>query len=139
MAEVGLFAYGTLQPGYAAYAQLCADQVIAVEPAIVLGQLYKLPMGYPALILQGSQPVYGHRLRFANDTILSVLDDYEQHDPQVMADCFPGQDLAHLDYRRQPVEMLTPIGTLLDWAWAYVMSPAQVERLQGVLWPSGKW
>jgi gamma-glutamylcyclotransferase (GGCT)/AIG2-like uncharacterized protein YtfP len=139
MAEAWLFAYGTLQPGYPAYAQLCADQVIAVEPAIVLGQLYKLPMGYPALILRGSQPVYGHRLRFANDGIFSALDEYEQHDPQALANYFPGQDGGHLAYQRRPVEVLTLTGTPLDGAWAYVMSPPQVEWLQGVLWPSGKW
>jgi gamma-glutamylcyclotransferase (GGCT)/AIG2-like uncharacterized protein YtfP len=138
-APTQLFVYGTLKPGYRPYQHFCAATVITVQAAIVQGQLYHLPLGYPALTLAGSQPVYGYALTFANDEILARLDDYEQHDPRQLAQYLPESALASCNYVRQWVDLLDFQQLPLGQAWAYVMTVEQVDRLQGQLLPTGIW
>jgi gamma-glutamylcyclotransferase (GGCT)/AIG2-like uncharacterized protein YtfP len=134
-----LFVYGTLKPGYAPYQRFCAATVVAVQAAIVLGQLYHLPMGYPVLIVGGSRWVYGYRLTFADAAILTVLDAYEQHDPAQLALYLPEAAADSCNYARQWVDLLDAQQQPLGPAWAYVMTLAQVDRLQGQLRPHGVW
>jgi gamma-glutamylcyclotransferase (GGCT)/AIG2-like uncharacterized protein YtfP len=135
---VRVFVYGTLKPGYAPHQLFCAAAV-SMAAAIVYGQLYHLPLGYPALIVGGNQPVYGYMLTFATAEVLAVLDEYEQHDPAQLAAYLPEAELASCNYQRQWVDLLDGQQQPLAPAWAYVMTLAQVDRLQGQLIADGVW
>ena len=64
-----VFVYGTLKPNNSNYQQYCATKVISSQPAIALGQIFALPMGYPAMI-EGNDQVQGYLLTFADSNIL---------------------------------------------------------------------
>ena len=125
-----VFVYGTLKPGEANYQQFCAKYVVAARQAIALGELFDLPLGYPAMT-PGNFKVYGFLLSFANPEILQQLDWLEDYDPQ--------RAIAENEYYRQQIEVydtaLVPIGT----AWTYLMSPKQVRAFGGVFLPGGCW
>jgi gamma-glutamylcyclotransferase (GGCT)/AIG2-like uncharacterized protein YtfP len=127
---IKVFVYGTLKPGEANYQQFCADYVMAAQKAIAFGQLFDLPLGYPAMTL-GNFKVYGFLLSFVNAEILQQLDWLEDYDPQ--------RAIAENEYYRQQIEVyntaLVPIGT----AWTYLMSPNQVRTFGGVFLPDGWW
>lgn len=136
-AECRVFVYGTLKPGESNY-HLCANSVIEAHPAIAQGQLYALPLGYPVLT-PGDGLVYGVALSFSNSDILSILDEYEQHDPVELEQYFPEVVLDEHQYERSQIPIYTvdrqPSGT----AWAYLMTRSQAQRLSGVLLPDGHW
>ncbi len=134
-----LFVYGTLKPGYAPYQHFCAATVVTMQAAIVQGQLYHLPMGYPAITIGGQGWVQGYRLTFADADILTVLDDYEQHDPAQLAPYLPDSEVDSCNYVRQWVELWDGQQNPLGSAWAYGMTFAQVDRLQGQFRPDGIW
>lgn len=125
-----VFVYGTLKPGESNYQQYCADKVVEAEKAIALGQLFALPVGYPAMT-SGDTPVQGYLLTFADADVLQYLDELEDYDPQRS----PEQNL----YNRKLIETKNPTGQFLGLAWAYFMTPHRVRRLGGVLVPSGWW
>jgi gamma-glutamylcyclotransferase (GGCT)/AIG2-like uncharacterized protein YtfP len=127
--EVRVFVYGTLKPGEENYEAYCKNHCQAQE-AIVLGQLYDLPLGYPALTA-GETPIYGFLLSFADSGILTVLDELEDYNPARP----PHQN----EYFRIKTEAFSLTGESVGWAWTYCMEPAQVQRLGGVLLPTGRW
>jgi gamma-glutamylcyclotransferase (GGCT)/AIG2-like uncharacterized protein YtfP len=135
---IHVFVYGTLQPGERGY-QLCAKQAISVDPAIARGQLYHLPLGYPALAIAGNDLVYGYRLSFADASILQLLDDYERHAPELFAQSLPGEYLDENQYTRQEIATFDFDQTTSITAWSYVMTTRQIQRLGGTLVPEGRW
>lgn len=130
MNTIKVFVYGTLKPGEANYQYYCAKKVVEEKVAIALGQLYHLPLGYPGMTL-GERQVHGFLLTFADSSILSHLDELEDYDPSRRA-----EDNA---YDRQEIEIFDTEGRSLGLAWAYLMTSEQVQRLNGVLIPSGWW
>jgi gamma-glutamylcyclotransferase (GGCT)/AIG2-like uncharacterized protein YtfP len=138
-----IFVYGTLQPGYPPYEIYCAPHHPQVESAIVYGQLYHLPLGYPALVLGGDRPVQGYRLSFADASILAILDDYEQHDPIELQQTYPDLDADRaghtLAYDRQPIATFSPNGQPLGSSWVYSMITTQVQRLEGIRLTNRYW
>ncbi|WP_051358072.1 gamma-glutamylcyclotransferase family protein [Rubidibacter lacunae] len=75
-----VFVYGTLKPGGANYATYCAGKAIVVGRAHIIGQLYDLPLGYPAAIAAGGR-IEGYLLAFAHPTSLADLDELEGCNP----------------------------------------------------------
>ena len=74
-----VFVYGTLKPDQANFEKYCAGKVIAQQQAIAYGELFLLPMGYPAMIV-GNSPVYGYLLSFKYDSILiNIFTDGENN------------------------------------------------------------
>lgn len=140
MAEILLdvFVYGTLKPGENNH-QLCASSVIKVCPAIACGQLYTLPFGYPAMTLVGTDTVYGVILSFADAGILDILDAYEQHDPETFCRHAPNLLIAQHQYDRTPIKVYDQAQRFLGFAWSYVMSLEQIQRLGGIWLPDGQW
>ena len=127
---IRVFVYGTLKPGECNYQRYCAANVVEEKCAIALGQLFSLPFGYPAMT-PGSSPVRGFLLSFADAQILPQLDWLEDYDPQ--------RPLSENEYYRQQIEVydqsLAPLGN----AWAYFMTPAQVNLFGGVPLTNGIW
>ncbi len=98
--------------------------------AIAFGQLFDLPLGYPGMML-GENTVQGFVLTFAEPAILSLLDELEDYNPNRI----PEQN----EYNRQQIEIYDPTGQALGVAWVYLMTLEQIQRLGGVLIPSGWW
>jgi gamma-glutamylcyclotransferase (GGCT)/AIG2-like uncharacterized protein YtfP len=140
---INIFVYGTLQPGRRPYKTLCQKYPHEIEKAIVYGELYHLPIGYPAIVIGPQQLVYGHQLRFQDPAILQILDDYEQHDPIELQHHYPQLDshkaITELAYDRQLTLTFTPNGQPLEQSWAYTMTIAQIHHLQGQNLPQGHW
>jgi gamma-glutamylcyclotransferase (GGCT)/AIG2-like uncharacterized protein YtfP len=128
--DLKVFVYGTLKPGEANYQYYCAGKVVEEKPAIAYGQLYNLPLGYPAMTL-GESPVQGFLLTFAGPSVLTILDELEDYDPHRL----PQEN----EYERQQIEIYNLSGQSLGLAWVYLMTLDQIQRLEGVVLPSGWW
>lgn len=127
--EVRVFVYGTLKPGEENYDSYCKHCCEAQE-TMVLGNLYDLPFGYPALTA-GSLPVYGFLLSFANPNTLATLDELEDYNP--------ARPLDQNEYFRIKTEVFSLTLQSRGWAWIYCMELARVRRMGGVLLPEGTW
>lgn len=127
---IKVFVYGTLKPQERYYQSYCADRVVASEVACVWGQLFDLPLGYPALT-EGNSRVYGVLLSFGDATILPTLDTLEDYDP--------ARPAHQNEYQRVEIEAFSLINHSLGMVWTYRMDLAKVKRLGGVLLPSGYW
>jgi gamma-glutamylcyclotransferase (GGCT)/AIG2-like uncharacterized protein YtfP len=125
-----VFVYGTLKPDEASYERYCAGKVVAVREAIAPGQLFALPMGYPAMTL-GEGWVYGFLLTFADSTVLKDLDEWENYDPDRPAE--------ENDYQREEIEVWGSDRQSLGKAWAYRMPVEQAKRWGGILLTEGQW
>lgn len=130
MDNLKIFVYGTLKPGETNYQRYCAGKVVEAKRAIAFGQLFDLPLGYPAMTL-GDSPVQGFLLTFADPTVLSILDELEDYDPQRL----PEEN----EYYRQEIDIYSPTGQALGLAWVYLMTSKQVQYLEGIPIPSGWW
>lgn len=124
-----VFVYGTLKPGERYYEQFCAPYVIEKRDAIAPGRLYDLPAGYPGMTLEEGW-VFGVRLTFTDIAVLERLDAFEEYFLERPEDS---------EYQRLERPLLTSNHESLGFAWAYVMTPERVKRLQGVWLPSGRW
>jgi gamma-glutamylcyclotransferase (GGCT)/AIG2-like uncharacterized protein YtfP len=125
-----LFVYGTLKPDESAYAKYCAPYVMQAEAAIILGQLFHLPQGYPAMT-DGDRWVTGALLTLRDETAIKQIDQFEDYDPTRPA-------AANLYQRlRRPVFSSTqePLGK----AWAYLMAQEQASALGGIPIEDGIW
>lgn len=127
---VRVFVYGTLKPGEASYSIYCSHKVVDAQRAVALGELFALPMGYPAMIT-GEDAVHGYLLSFADRSILHALDELEDYQPT-------RQNSENL-YNRQEIEIYNLQGLFFGYAWVYLMSLEQVHHLGGIPQPSGWW
>ncbi len=125
-----VFVYGTLKPGEVNYNLYCAGKVVEAKKAIAFGELFALPLGYPAMI-PGENPVQGYLLTFADPTMLSVLDTLEDYDSH--------RAPAENEYNRYQIEVYNLAREMPILAWIYLMTFEQVKHLQGVPIASGWW
>ena len=126
--ETNVFVYGTLKPGEVNYPYYCAGKVLEVKRAIAFGKLFALPLGYPAMTT-GESPVQGFLLSFPDWAILDALDFLEGFNPLVPAD--------QNEYDRQVIEIYDLSLISLGLAWVYLMTPEQVNSLNGVFLDDG--
>jgi gamma-glutamylcyclotransferase (GGCT)/AIG2-like uncharacterized protein YtfP len=135
-----IFVYGTLKPGNAAYLNFCQQWRPQCQRAIVHGTLYHLPIGYPALVLGSTgQVVHGYSLTFSKSDILMVLDQYEQHNPDEMAQYYPDVSLSEVAYQRTLVDTFGADHEVIVQAWSYTMTQVQAQLLQGQYIACGNW
>ncbi|MEA5599163.1 gamma-glutamylcyclotransferase family protein [Rivularia sp. UHCC 0363] len=125
-----VFVYGTLKPGETYYKSYCASKIVDTTKAYVRGELYALPQGYPAMT-QGNNLVYGYLLSFANNEVLSSLDELEDYHPQ--------KPLSENLYNRKQVELFDLNNNSLGLAWVYLMSFDKVCQLKGTPQIYGWW
>lgn len=125
-----VFVYGTLKPGEVNYNRYCLGKVVEETRAIAFGQLFDLPVGYPAMT-PGDSPVSGFLLTFTDTAILGVLDDLEGYNPH--------RTLDKNEYYRQKIQIYNLARQSLGWAWGYRMNSERVNRLGGIPIPSGWW
>ncbi|MBU6228376.1 MAG: gamma-glutamylcyclotransferase [Cyanobacteria bacterium REEB459] len=123
-----LFVYGTLKPGEWGFEQWCAGRVTALAPAIALGRLYHLALGYPALCLEPGW-VQGVVLSLPT-TLLATLDSFEGYDPH---------QAQQSEYQRQWQPIYHCDLTPFTWAWLYTMTQDRIQALGGEWLPQGIW
>jgi gamma-glutamylcyclotransferase (GGCT)/AIG2-like uncharacterized protein YtfP len=121
-----VFVYGTLKPGGKYHQAYCGDRILRAEPAIAPGQLYDLPLGYPAMAPGGDTV-----LSFASASILPRLDELEDYSPAAP----PEQNL----YQRERCAVRHPDGSPLGEVWLYRMALARIQALGGTYLPQGIW
>jgi len=121
-----LFVYGTLMSGDQSGGLLHG---LPVEPARTKGRLYRMPAGYPAMVLDKDGPwVQGELVTLDNPGRLLLLDTFEGV-PQGL-------------YSRKVIRVA--FGGRSAACWAYVMTAAQVKsrkaaRLKGNNWRRFRW
>ncbi|WP_019506706.1 gamma-glutamylcyclotransferase [Pleurocapsa sp. PCC 7319] len=125
-----VFVYGTLKPGEANYHRYCKDQVRSQNPAFTTGDLYALPVGYPAMTV-GENQVQGFLLTFIDPNILTSLDRLEGYQQQRKPDLN--------EYYRQLVPVYNFDYQSMGKAWAYFMSLQKVKQYGGTIISSGYW
>ncbi len=125
-----VFVYGTLKPNESNYKAYCDGKVIAQQQAIVYGELFALPMGYPAMI-SGNSPVKGYLLSFPDASILESLDELEGYQST-------RPNFENL-YNRYEIEVFDLDRNSLGVAWTYVMTFEKVLQFGGIVQPDGYW
>lgn len=128
-----IFVYGTLKPGFHNYQRYCAGYTVQEQPALVMGTLYGLSVGYPGLTI-GPNWIKGYLLSFPVDltqqmlTQLDALEGYSCDQP------------AHLnEYERRWTGIFALDYQQLGQAWCYYMDNTTVQRLGGTSIPGGEW
>ncbi|NJN02704.1 MAG: gamma-glutamylcyclotransferase [Leptolyngbyaceae cyanobacterium SL_1_1] len=125
-----VFVYGTLKPGEPYHDSYCGAAVLEAIAAITPGQLYHLPLGYPAMTV-GAGWVSGVLLSLAQPEILQRLDQLEDFH----SDRPPDKN----EYQRLWRPVFAPDLTPLGDAWMYVMTAQKVSALSGKHLPAGVW
>ncbi|NET05193.1 MAG: gamma-glutamylcyclotransferase [Symploca sp. SIO2B6] len=128
--DTKVFVYGTLKPGEVNYDQYCASKVVEEIRAIAFGELFDLPIGYPAMT-PGNSRVEGFILTFYEHGILRLLDELEDYEPHRK----PEEN----EYNRHQIETYSLEGKVLGLVWVYLMTIEQVRLQGGVLLKSGFW
>lgn len=124
-----VFVYGTLKPGESNYLRYCAGKVVEEISAIAYGQLFALPVGYPAMTI-GDRPIHGYLLTL-DPHLLETLDTLEDYHPHRL--------LEENYYNRSEIEIFTPDGQSLGLGWAYFMTVEKIKSLGGIPIPSNCW
>ncbi|MEL7038636.1 MAG: gamma-glutamylcyclotransferase [Cyanobacteria bacterium J06592_8] len=132
MAEtlISIFVYGTLKPNECNYQRYCLGRVVQERPACAWGQLFDLPLGYPAMTV-GEDWVSGVVLSFRDPSIIEDLDHLEDYQSDRPSD--------QNEYQRQRIQTYTPDGQLLEVAWVYLMNPAKIQEYNGIYLPDAQW
>jgi len=134
---VHVFVYGTLMPGASNY-RVCSRFIVESQPAIALGNLYALPLGYPAMTT-GKRWIQGYKLRLSDASALNLLDNFEQHNPRTFGQHYPHLKVTQHQYNRREIEVYDLHQRSLGYAWSYQMEPTQVQWLNGVRLSVKRW
>lgn len=124
-----LFVYGTLKPGERAFTDFCEPYLVASQPALAMGRLYHLPLGYPAMTLEPGW-VQGILLTLSGPDCLRSIDAFEEYYPD-------RPEMSEYQRDRHPVfdRHRQPLAT----AWIYTMTCDRVTVLGGQWLPLSYW
>lgn len=125
-----VFVYGTLKPGGYYWARFCEGRVSEAVEAKVRGNLYALPMGYPALA-KGDGWAQGYLLTLHDEAVLAGFDMLEDYDP----DRAPSEN----EYQRVEVSVYSNEDDAIGTAWTYIMDLDRINELHGVIIANGEW
>ncbi len=127
---LNVFVYGTLKPGEVNFSYYCGRKVQQQISAYTWGNLYTLPVGYPAMT-EGKNKVRGILLSFIDLNVLNSLDRLEGYQP--------GRDSSLNEYDRQLVNIYSLDDRFLGKAYAYFMTVNRVKHHRGTIIISGWW
>lgn len=128
--KLNVFVYGTLKPGEANFAAYCQGKIRSQIPAYTRGELYALPLGYPALT-EGKNKIQGVVLTLNDVSALENFDRLEGYQPN------RADDLN--EYSRTMVTVYDASDRPIGQAWAYQMTQEQIKQYQGMKVDSGCW
>lgn len=126
-----MFVYGTLRPGGFYWDDYCRGRARVVSAARIRGDLFDLPVGYPAAWLEGGGWVRGDVLELDGPGALRRIDGLEGFDPEGPPE--------RNEYDRRRVEAFDSEGGALGPVWAYGMSRERIRAMGGVRIESGAW
>ena len=146
-----MFFYGTLKRGQSNHDRFCRD-VVRIEPATTLGQLYELPFGLPRLRVDAaSVRALGTRDYLADaekqsesapplssgpgwDLVHGELFTFEDPEKRLIAfDALEGYTPGENSlYERVLIPVQSTCGTLLAWVY-------ELKRPAGAYLPGGSW
>lgn len=127
-----VFVYGTLMRGMPNH-HLIEGYVLQCLKATTTGKLYHLPEGYPVLVPEGYEQVYGEALKIYDDSpALGILDDLED---------FFGPGRPENRYERIQREVYLPNLAWKVQAIVYVCPEDKKEQVkkEGKLVAEGDW
>lgn len=129
MTEMRFFVYGSMSEGLVHFDKI-KDFVRASEPAQITGTAYRLKVGYPVVLEDGSDFIPGQVLTLSgNELLVHLLDEFHGYNIQ---------DEAKSLYFRKAVQVQTASGT--ESAWVYLLNPKKLPTsarlIAGGDWPS---
>ncbi len=131
LTDLSVFVYGTLKPGGHYWPRFCEGKVLEPLPAKIHGELYELPLGYPALLRRGLDWVHGYVLTFPRKADFAEVDRLEGYSP-----VGPEEDN---EFNRLKVDCFDPEGRRLGKVWTYEMSLDTIHGLGGERVADGNW
>lgn len=103
--------------------------IMESRPGRVLGSVLRLPVGYPAMVEEGSDPIDGELLTLKpSDVLLAMLDEFHGFSPM--------QTDRNLHFKESVQVELGSGETVM--AHRYVMNPAKIPK-GSLLIPGGDW
>lgn len=131
ISDLTAFVYGTLKPGGRYWPEFCAGKVAPPVATKVRGELHDMGLGFPGLVLKGSDWVHGYLLTFRERSDFLRLDELEGYAPNR-----PPEDN---EYTRLRLPCFSPDDDPLGEAWAYEITPGMMARCCTRRIPDGNW
>tara|TARA_R100000027_G_scaffold61057_1_gene52187 strand:- start:21883 stop:22317 length:435 start_codon:yes stop_codon:yes gene_type:complete len=128
--DLRVFVYGTLKPGGFYWQRFCEGKVDRWWPARTRGEVYHLPIGYPASVFGGDCWIQGVVLEMKDIEAMKGLDSLEGFDPY---------RTVGNDYRRLRVEVFDLESDRVDRVWSYEMDLRKIVGQGGIRVESGNW
>lgn len=122
-----LFVYGSFCEGQVHFEKIRA-LVEQIEVANVVGSVYRLPVGYPVFLEQGSQQVQGSLIRFKNPELaFTLLDEFHG-----VSQTNPGEGV----YLRSEINVHLVGG--MEKTYVYAIQPTRLPRTAKLI-EGGDW
>jgi gamma-glutamylcyclotransferase (GGCT)/AIG2-like uncharacterized protein YtfP len=122
-----LFVYGSIAEGMIHFEKI-KEFVVSVSPAVARGQVYRMPIGYPAMTLEGQDTIQGNLLVLkVSDLLWYLLDSFYGYNPQ---------DNSKSLFTREAIA--TMVDDKLIQAWSYVLPVDRVPACSKLI-PGGDW
>jgi gamma-glutamylcyclotransferase (GGCT)/AIG2-like uncharacterized protein YtfP len=127
MTEMKFFVYGSMSEGLVHFNRI-KDFITNSQPATIQGSAYRLKVGFPVLLEQGSDQVPGFLVQLnASEMLLSLMDEFHGFNRDDESKCL---------YFRKEVSVQTEQG--MESAWVYVLNPKKLPA-NAVLIANGDW
>lgn len=112
-----LFVYGSMAEGMVHFEKI-RDFIISVVPAVTRGRVYRLKVGYPAIVPRGPDQIKGNIVELKpNEVLWHLLDGFYGFNQQE-----PTKSL----YLRDKINVM--VGNEMTTAWAYVLAPEKIPE-----------
>lgn len=122
-----LFIYGSLAEGMVHFDKI-RDFIVSVVPAVAHGTVYRLKVGYPAMVLGGQDLIHGNLVELKPSEMLwHLLDGFYGYNQQE-----PSKSL----YVRDAINVLA--NSTVSTAWVYVLPADKIPANAQVI-PGGDW
>ena len=126
--KVSLFVYGSFCEGMVHYQRL-SDYVVGSEKAWAKGTAYRLPVGFPVFLNEGSSRVEGSLIEMdAPEVFFKILDEFHGFQPMQMEKSL---------YWKQSIEVEMASGDVRS-VLAYVLNPKKLPRNAQII-EDGDW
>ncbi len=131
MTTARFFVYGSMSEGMVHFSKI-QDFILSSVPATIKATAYRLKVGFPALLKEEKDAIYGHLVELkATDLLIAILDEFfgmNRHDPEQSV------------YSRESVAVNSPEHEGPVHAWVYFLNPkklpANAQLIEGGDWKS---
>lgn len=128
MTEKRFFVYGSMVEGLVHFNKI-KDFVVETLPAQIKGTAYRLKVGFPVVLNEGSSQIPGQLLLLkANDFLIHLLDSFHG---------YSSTEESKSLYWRKEIDVELPDGSS-EKAWSYVLNPAKLPKNASLI-PDGDW